>query len=292
MCDLCGLSVWSWECPHFPGKSYIITDTEEEGEGEERIVTATYTIYDARLAEVSVVFDGATPDAQILRKAQDLFTRKKLDNETQQFLNKSYNIRLNQGKLIFDKNRKIKQEGPKMDLETRIEEQETELKDLRESNESLRERAEQTESLRAENEKLKERNEALEASNKDKEGLIGDLRSDKRQLKEQVTTLESFEEDANKYRKVKEQRAEAAIESWSAAEKLKEREITEEEIEKKKRSLINMESLEEIDEQKELYDERVEARQEKFTKPELPNIESEKDESNKETSDEDDVVYI
>ena len=90
ICDICGLSMWSWECPHFPGKSYIITDED----GEERVVVATYTIYDARLAEVSVVFDGATPQAQIIRKVQDLYTRNKISEKEIRGLEKNYQVRI------------------------------------------------------------------------------------------------------------------------------------------------------------------------------------------------------
>lgn len=59
-CDICQQDFW--DCRHYPGLKY------EEKKGD--VVTtllATYTIEDARLSEVSGVFDGSTPDAMILK---------------------------------------------------------------------------------------------------------------------------------------------------------------------------------------------------------------------------------
>jgi hypothetical protein len=49
----------SWDCPHVAGMKYDI-----QGGGQ---VVATVGVDNARLAEVSAVFDGATPDATILK---------------------------------------------------------------------------------------------------------------------------------------------------------------------------------------------------------------------------------
>lgn len=62
-CDLCKRDFW--ECPHFPGLKYEV----KEGDTV-RTQLATFTIEDARLSEVSGVFDGSTPGAMIL-KAQE-----------------------------------------------------------------------------------------------------------------------------------------------------------------------------------------------------------------------------
>lgn len=61
-CDICGRDYWDWDCRHIPGLKY------EEKRGDETVtVLSTFTIDDARLSEVSGVFDGSTPDAMILR---------------------------------------------------------------------------------------------------------------------------------------------------------------------------------------------------------------------------------
>lgn len=62
-CDLCSRGFW--DCPHIPGLKYEI----KEGDTV-RSKLATFTIEDARLSEVSGVFDGSTPGAMIL-KAQE-----------------------------------------------------------------------------------------------------------------------------------------------------------------------------------------------------------------------------
>lgn len=64
ICDIDGQSIWSWDCPHFPGQTYAVTDAES---GEETLIVCTYTIYDGILAEVSIVYDGATPSAMIMK---------------------------------------------------------------------------------------------------------------------------------------------------------------------------------------------------------------------------------
>ena len=58
-CDICRMDYRSWDCPHVAGMKYDI-----QGGGQ---VTATVGVDNARLAEVSAVFDGATPDATILK---------------------------------------------------------------------------------------------------------------------------------------------------------------------------------------------------------------------------------
>ena len=58
-CDVCKMDYRSWDCPHVAGMKYDI-----QGGGQ---VTATVSVDNARLCEVSAVFDGATPDATILK---------------------------------------------------------------------------------------------------------------------------------------------------------------------------------------------------------------------------------
>ncbi len=58
-CDVCKMDYRSWDCPHVAGMKYDI-----QGGGQ---VVATVGVDNARLAEVSAVFDGSTPDATILK---------------------------------------------------------------------------------------------------------------------------------------------------------------------------------------------------------------------------------
>ena len=74
ICDICGLNITNWwrdyysgndYCPHIPGEEYEIV----EGEAP---VLCTYTIVDAELLELSLVWAGANPSAEIIEKAESL----------------------------------------------------------------------------------------------------------------------------------------------------------------------------------------------------------------------------
>jgi hypothetical protein len=66
LCDLCSRSIWDWDCPHIPGLKYEV----KEGDVV-RVKLATYGVHNARLSEVSSVFDGATPRAEILKAERE-----------------------------------------------------------------------------------------------------------------------------------------------------------------------------------------------------------------------------
>lgn len=88
-CDLCGRNYYSWDCPHVAGLEY-----EEEGQdGVVRGSLATVTIEDARLSEVSAVYDGATPGAAIL-KAERMVEAGTLRRKDAEILETRYRIRL------------------------------------------------------------------------------------------------------------------------------------------------------------------------------------------------------
>lgn len=86
ICDLCQRDFWS--CPHMPGLRYEI----KEGDLV-RTVLATFTINNARLSEVSGVFDGSTPGAVIL-KAQQEAGAGRLTAEQTRILEQQYRVKL------------------------------------------------------------------------------------------------------------------------------------------------------------------------------------------------------
>lgn len=88
VCDLCKNDVMSRACSHYPGMLY--PESEKEGA---TMVRATATIHDARLSEVSAVYDGATPGAGIL-KAQRAAEEGSLLPETARLLEVQYRIHL------------------------------------------------------------------------------------------------------------------------------------------------------------------------------------------------------
>lgn len=88
ICDICGNSLYDWaNCPHWPGEEYAVGD-----QGKETVV-ATFQITDAHLAEVSAVYDGATPGAMIMR-ATEMAEAGKLSPEMTRRLEVKYRIKL------------------------------------------------------------------------------------------------------------------------------------------------------------------------------------------------------
>ena len=82
ICDICGLNITRWwldywagndYCPHIPGQEYEDDDTGE-------MVTCTYTIMDAELLELSLVWAGANPSAEIIEKAETLLATRDESN--------------------------------------------------------------------------------------------------------------------------------------------------------------------------------------------------------------------
>lgn len=67
LCDLCGRSMWDWDCPHVPGMKYEVKGTDNVM----RVLLATFGVDDAHLSEVSSVYDGATPRAEILKAERE-----------------------------------------------------------------------------------------------------------------------------------------------------------------------------------------------------------------------------
>lgn len=85
-CDICRQTFW--DCMHWPGMKYEVKDGDQT-----KTVVATYEIDDARLSEVSGVYDGSTPDAMIL-KAQRHAAAGLIDARQVAILEQTYRIHL------------------------------------------------------------------------------------------------------------------------------------------------------------------------------------------------------
>ncbi len=70
ICGLCEQDLYRSNCPHIPGFEYDVDDPNDPK--IKRVTVATATIEDANLAEVSAVYDGATPGAAIYKAQQEL----------------------------------------------------------------------------------------------------------------------------------------------------------------------------------------------------------------------------
>ena len=114
-CDICGRDIWDWDCRHVPGLMY----EEKKGDTVEQVLS-TFTIDDARLSEVSAVFDGSTPDAMILR-ATHVAETGGLTPKQVEILENRYRITLPAKKVIaIPKERKM--EGLSAEQVVRIKE--------------------------------------------------------------------------------------------------------------------------------------------------------------------------
>lgn len=85
-CDICHEDFWN--CRHYPGMKYEIKE-----DGRITKVVATFEVDNARLSEVSGVFDGSTPEAMIL-KAQRHASAGLLDQKQIDLLEQTYRTRL------------------------------------------------------------------------------------------------------------------------------------------------------------------------------------------------------
>lgn len=96
-CALCGRSLWDWDCPHVPGLTYPKRGPNGDIIGEE---LAFAWVDNAHLAEVSAVYDGATPGAAIM-KAQQEANGGRLKPAAARFLEERYRIRLGGARSIW-----------------------------------------------------------------------------------------------------------------------------------------------------------------------------------------------
>lgn len=98
-CDICGENLYRWDCPHIPGMTYEITSEA----GVITRVVCTGKIINAHASEESIVYDGATPGAAIL-KAQAEAALGRLQPKDARFLEdryRSFGLKLPEAKQVF-----------------------------------------------------------------------------------------------------------------------------------------------------------------------------------------------
>lgn len=95
-CSICGQDIFSWDCDHMPGRTYTVAEDPQAdpGQSDEREVMCFAWIENARLSEVSAVFDGATPNAMILAKATREVRGGRLKPDVQQMLERTYRFEI------------------------------------------------------------------------------------------------------------------------------------------------------------------------------------------------------
>lgn len=108
-CNLCGRSMWDWDCPHVPGMRYEIKGSDNVI----RVVQATFSIDGAHLSEVSSVYDGATPRAEIL-KAEREAAEGRMKPDAVRLFETRYRMKLPEAKRQFTG---VTLEGKKLEFE-------------------------------------------------------------------------------------------------------------------------------------------------------------------------------
>ena len=112
ICDICGGNYRRYsECPHIAGMEYPM------GDQGERMVVATVSIDEARLLEHSVVYDGACPDAMVV-KANRAARAGDLEPEQKRSFENRYKVALPERIVspgITLGNGKVRTAGPALD---------------------------------------------------------------------------------------------------------------------------------------------------------------------------------
>jgi hypothetical protein len=88
-CDVCGARYFSWECMHVAGFTYDI-----ERAGQAATIMATVSINNAHLFEYSAVYAGATPNAVVVRKAEQEAEAGRLTRKQAAAIEARYRVRL------------------------------------------------------------------------------------------------------------------------------------------------------------------------------------------------------
>lgn len=108
-CDICGRSMWDWDCPHVPGMKYEVKGADNVM----RTILATCAIDGAHLSEVSSVYDGATPRAEIL-KAEREAAEGRMKPDAVRMFETRYRMKLPEAKRQFTG---VTLEGKKLEAE-------------------------------------------------------------------------------------------------------------------------------------------------------------------------------
>lgn len=157
-CDICGRDMWDWDCPHVPGMKYEVKGSDNVM----RIVQATFAVNDAHLSEVSSVYDGATPRAEIL-KAEREAAEGRMKPDAVRMFETRYRMKLPEAKrtfagvtlggktlefeLIVNQVREVLAVDDKTDLAGAVVQLKTELEGLRTVKETLTQTQKKVEEL-------------------------------------------------------------------------------------------------------------------------------------------------
>ncbi len=131
-CNLCGNQYWSYECRHVAGMMYeMADDPNADPTGQDTNEQLAFVwIENARLSEVSAVYDGSTPDAMIITKAMREERAGRLNQTVRMEIQKRFHIDLHEPRQAFPGSDRKGKEERQVEKEENQERSENTMTDL------------------------------------------------------------------------------------------------------------------------------------------------------------------
>lgn len=96
-CGVCGNNYWNYACNHLAGITYETQDDD----GVVRAQLCVVAVDGAHLSEMSLANDGATPGAEILRKAETYAADGAMSEDQRRALERHFRVRLPDKRAVF-----------------------------------------------------------------------------------------------------------------------------------------------------------------------------------------------
>ena len=219
LCNICGKSMWTYgaePCNHWPGSKYEI-----EGEdGIRRITECLEVIADARLAELSLVYDGANEDAVIIKKMVEekaQRTARSLTPEQRDQISTRFHVDFDQYLDQRKKERKNNQvdEEEKVKMSTDKLSKDERIAELEALNEKLTQRCKDAEDKVTNSVSLKTSNEELSKRLKESQEDAVTSQKNYDSQRERLEKLEEYKSNTEpiveRYNEIKEEEVKKAL---------------------------------------------------------------------------------
>lgn len=108
-CSICNDDYWGWDCRHIAGYEYEVSngdtdDPADNPDAEPETVLCYVWIENARLSEVSAVYDGSTPFATFIKAEREIRAGRMLP-EVENFLNRKLDFERSKNTQLFLENK-------------------------------------------------------------------------------------------------------------------------------------------------------------------------------------------
>lgn len=133
-CNICQNEYWSYSCSHIAGMTYEVADDPNADPTGQPVNTmmAFVWIQNARLSEVSAVYDGATPDAMIMTKAMREMRAGRLTATVRTEIQKRFHVDIFEPSRVFNGSNPKDKEHPKVQKTERSVKEMNELEQAQE----------------------------------------------------------------------------------------------------------------------------------------------------------------